>query len=502
MKKLFKIIRVKDKAFYQSIASGGAEDFITSDPFAAARIADRLTADYGEKWQPRSVATDENWKEREAARFRDGTYYPCPWDSEPWWHGSGPDKEHFAHVAIEKSSMVAFTKDEEAGMADRQKRMSPGGYLTEYFGDVLTGQQIRAWSAEFSIQFDPAQLKFAKSAEEISHVYQNGPDSCMSAGIHKYSSNKKHPSVAYAGPDLAVAYLEDNDRILARSVVWPEKKIYVRFYGDVERLRAALERQGYKQGDLSGARMARIPFVVEGKSKRFVFPYLDRNNFVTDDGEYLVVDDETQAMSARGTSGYCYDDRPTCTVCKTKSRGMKSYLKYDEAFGERVNSACESCLLKAGYTAVDPDTGYWTREQDMASWGGENHRKHWWDNNIVYSTVENIPLFTFEAKTLGNGEVVSNTWFRTQGTYCPDCGHAVRRAGGDPESHHSGCSSKGVKPKREQKTTPVAANTGPTGRSYKAEFLAKQKFNVDLDQAMRQLEAAQAVLASRGRRGR
>ena len=107
-------------------------------------------------------------------------------------------------------------------------------------------------------------LLFAETADEIEHVYKTGPYSCMS-GREAYQNR------AYAGPDLAVAYLKVDGVIIARTLVWPAKKVHSRLYGDATHLDVALKKAGYKQSgyyaqrgiasepSFDGARMTKWP---------------------------------------------------------------------------------------------------------------------------------------------------------------------------------------------------------------------------------------------------
>ena len=206
----FKVICVKTGA---EVLNGDGETMVFDSGKSAAAYAKDQTQSTGMKYQPRMISGDDNWRKRETARFFDETYRPLPWDSQYWWRGSMPDLDHFAHVSLENGAMVAFTPDEEHGKADRQVRIKPGPYLERYFGSrILTGAQIRELVSEFSVRYEGLTFKLAKTPFEMKVIYVFGPNSCMSHGLDKYPhTRRRHPVEAYAGPDLAVAYLPATD---------------------------------------------------------------------------------------------------------------------------------------------------------------------------------------------------------------------------------------------------------------------------------------------------
>jgi hypothetical protein len=207
----------------------------------------------------------EDWQVRERDRFVDGVYLYVPWAGEDWHN-----LDHFAHLSISHPGMIAYTPDDEYGIQDRQKRIKPGKYLLMVQPSM--GQaDIDYWLGK--VKSRGADLKITQDADEIETVYRNGPGSCMSKDASCYSPNGIHPTRVYAGPDLGVAYLGDMDerKFSARCVVWPEKKIYSRVYGDASTLKTILQAHGYSSGDLDGARIQAIELIGDG----YVMPYVD-----------------------------------------------------------------------------------------------------------------------------------------------------------------------------------------------------------------------------------
>jgi hypothetical protein len=243
------------------------------------------------------------WRAREAKRLADGTYSPLPWSLEPI-------ADHFAHISIDKGSMVAFTPDEAKGMVDVQVRMKPGRYLTKFYPN-LTGDEVRTLACEL----DAANaVRFAETADDMETVYTNGPSSCMSHDAYDYSS-PIHPVRVYAAGDLAVAFLssvaigEDGFRASARALCWPDKKLYGRIYGDSDRLAPALAALGYEEGDLDGAKVRKM-----AHGNGYVLPYIDGCQSVTDHGSHFVIGGGE--IDANETNGLSAEAEPEGEYCE------------------------------------------------------------------------------------------------------------------------------------------------------------------------------------------
>ena len=229
---------------------------------------------------------DPEWRAREEARLARGEYTPLPWSELT------PVPDHYAHVSVDNGAMVAFTPNEEKGMIDVQTRMKPGRYLTKFYPH-LSSDTVRA----MALALDKAVcVRFATTADDIEKVYTNGPHSCMAYSAHHFRSDV-HPCRAYAGGDLQLAYLSLQDldhsefRASARALVWPEKKLYGRAYGDEIRLKAALEAMGYEEADwrgdgLDGARISHL----ETDDSDVIMPYVDGHHNLRRAGQFWVID--------------------------------------------------------------------------------------------------------------------------------------------------------------------------------------------------------------------
>lgn len=270
--------------------------------------------------------------------------------------------------------MVCVTLSEHRGQCDDFDTLRIGSYLTQYYSDTFTPNQIRDIVAELT---PPDEVFFAHTPDEIVGVYTSpGPSSCMQydddasnwQNYGRYNPGR-NPTFVYGAGDLAVAYLKNpSGKISARVLVWPEKKVYSRIYGDVERMEIALEQMGYEcdvtehnlnacnKGGFDGARLLRV--VTD--HGRMIAPYIDAQYGVQDKGDYLVMchqnssdwscknqyglvtdydedeeDDFYAECSRCGSDIYSEDDRYRHPITREYSI---CWSCHDEGFGE-----CDHC---------------------------------------------------------------------------------------------------------------------------------------------------------------
>src|SRR5690606_27842175 len=288
-------------------------------------------------------ATGVSWRQREEAACCFGRGRAVPWIEETWWRESDYWALHYPRPSKHDPSKIAFTPSEEWGHADRQLRMRPGKYLARYFGDVLTAEEIRTYVSKWDAAFAPRALRFARTADEIEHVYVNGPHSCMAHSVEGAFSSHCHPTRVYADGDLQLAYITgaDDDDIVGRALVWPDKMVHGRVYGDIERMEHALESAGYVRGSLVGARIGKI----ENRGGGYVMPYLDDGGYVEDDGDYFVISDH--GIPADNTNGLA-GAGPVCSNCgdydthEYGGGGPDGDWLCESCFSEHVGH-CEDC---------------------------------------------------------------------------------------------------------------------------------------------------------------
>lgn len=227
------------------------------------------------------------WRLRQQTRLMTGNLERLPWKLKDI-------DGHYAHVSKSDPAMIAFTPSPEYGERDRVTTVKPGRYLTKFYND-LHPDEVRRLQATMGT----LELKFAVTADEIEDVYVRGPESCMAHPASHFESSE-HPVRVYGNSDLQLAYIENAvGKPSARALVWPERKVYGRVYGDGDRLRSRLEAQGYSEGSLRGAKIRRIED--EERDRVLVMPYIDGcQNFGFVDKEWLTIGGKLPAGSTDG----------------------------------------------------------------------------------------------------------------------------------------------------------------------------------------------------------
>lgn len=307
------------------------------------------------------VSEDDAWKLREGMRFMTNKYRELPDEWTTWDLFSGSvldpmsDKYNFAHISVENDGMISFTENSKKGNADIQKRMKPGKFLKEFFGERMNAYygenkanaKIAEMAAQFGNHVKTEELLFAKTPEEIEWVYTHGPSSCMSHERGDYDTrDDMHPVGIFGAGDLEVAYIKRGGRVTARALVWPEKKIWTRIYGDHTRIEGLLKAQGYKAGGtfcLDGAKM-----LLKRNDRRwnggFVAPYVDGQAWARIDGDNLVIDHNKGYIHLLNTCGTA-EPGATCKECSKMWRSMEMQT-WRAAPGEREKMTCSPCWEK------------------------------------------------------------------------------------------------------------------------------------------------------------
>ncbi len=281
------------------------------------------------------------WRIRERSRFEEGIYTRLPWNGEPWWIDSDESRDHYAHVSTADPSKLAFTASPEHGAADRQTRMKPGKYLRRFFADKLPDTEIALWAGKFAGENEVNELRFASSPEDIETVYQHGPSSCMD-GDHEFEC-EGNPTRVYGAGDLAIAYFGTLERVTARAVCWPDKKVRSRIYGDSARLAPLLEAAGYSDDCGSGFNGARL-LKIEHEYDVYIVPYMD--------GEYSALI-EPNCIRIASSGDFDLDGQYgisvtgfRCECCGDRESGDQ-YSVDDETWcsfcHENLASMCERC---------------------------------------------------------------------------------------------------------------------------------------------------------------
>jgi hypothetical protein len=291
--------------------------------------------------------------------------------------------------------LLAYTASNEKGEKNVQTKIKPGRYLTMFFKDVLSEKEIAWFAARHAnptlveSRWSDYPLKFAHTPEDIAHVYQRGPTSCMD--VRNFHNADKNPTRVYGAGDLAIAYLEGAPpprkrttdlTIVARALVWPEKKIAGRVYPtpdyyEHDGFSSALESQecqqtlvdklrtaGYAFGaegkvTFDGAKLLRIPQDRAGSrklTKGFVVPFLDHRYKVIDNGTFLEMR-RREGYAGQTQTGWLELKHPyTCEHCQTDmSADDRTTVRtaWHAQYQEWLRACwCAACATKDAYTCA------------------------------------------------------------------------------------------------------------------------------------------------------
>ena len=223
--------------------------------------------------------------------------------------------------------------------------MKPGRFLKQR-GIDLTDKQV-SYLAEYISKGEPPaideNLRF-ELRDDISWVYMNSVSSCMSGNEFIYAE-EHHPAEVYENSDWKIAVLiNEEGKIVARSLVVPERKIFLRIYptegaahedgflsedhlrATRARLQSELENLGFEnkyslpRSRLDGVRLNWLPI-----HRGLLMPYLDHDLKVEIDWEEQTVVLHSHGYDAQSTTG-CYNHSwPTCQVCATRSHLVREY---------------------------------------------------------------------------------------------------------------------------------------------------------------------------------
>lgn len=437
----------------------------------AAAHAELLTRELGIKHQPRPVNDDE-WREREETRMKAKDYLALPWMGERWWQDLKPIwGDHYPHASVDKEAFLAFTESVDKGTADIQTRIKPGRYLERFFGDpgILSSFVIRDLCAKFSNKYEENIVHYASTADEFEEVYITGPSSCMSKSAGNYPT-KEHPVRMYAAGDLQVAYLKRDGRPSARVIIWPEKKQYnSTIYGDAARLRPLLQKMGYREGALEGARLRIKKVSVQpgiSGAYNLVIPHVDHCPGIYAKDGHLIIgrapgdSNGNRTISFAGGSGYTELVVDGCPKCDSKGdpqpvRGLAGVVNGLKDNG--IIHMCASCKEKHAFR--DRYSGVWVSNEFgvMANVGGRKAELVWskWRGSYVHE-AEDGELYDKSLLVHSEGKNYTAKYAKEKLTQC-ECGKFMPKEGCD-----AACKKKWEKAKLAYATTRLYTSNATT----------------------------------------
>lgn len=346
----------------------------------AAKYAKYLTEATGKKVQPRRISQAADWRSRQKQRLEDGTLTPLPkkWDL-------APIEDHFAHLDEKFPGKICFTENDQFGVIDRVTVLSPGRYISRFY-ETNDQKMDDAERRRLIALIDPSgEVLFARTPEEITRIYKDGPSSCMDGTHSSFNNLPVWPTAVYGAGDLAVAYtVNSRGRIQARALCWPEKKQFGRVYGDSARLRQSLIEDGFanlrsdddkSRDKFDGARILKV-----FHEDRAVMAYFDDIEMVVDRGDYFVTaleepEDRADIVPIGNTFGLSLVHK-WCPKIKEYRGRDKNGFKFVSGVNEEWSS-----LAITLHAFTCPKTGkIWPKEFGVES-GGVWISKQWLDEN-------------------------------------------------------------------------------------------------------------------------
>jgi hypothetical protein len=324
------------------------------------------------------------WLFREAYRFINGNYTPALLVSQLhqiadtdrnvcmtardtlssrvqslWWH--------FPHISIDAPNMVAYTPNPEYGVRDRQVRTKVGRYLQQFYGDLITSEQIRSMAngtKQLDLEFD----------SDIRAAYlrggRDGVTSCMThpVGHCNYSiRGAYHPVDVYQTGEFKVALLHDgfNNEICARALVYEPSRVFVRCYGrEANTLQDRLTEKSYSEqnGWDNGIRLR----VIRDDDDKVVVPYMDgrtqSGSIEYHEGkEWLVVDRSGDVDMSTQHGIWEEEELQYCDACEDSVQCGEDDMEYSSYHGMNIGPCCIDDFRRAHVAARGRGSMDWVR---------------------------------------------------------------------------------------------------------------------------------------------
>lgn len=350
-------------------------------------------------WEILEVPHDSAMQAYHTGLDNGSLYYPLWFTSIMGYDYSQRKLGHLSHIDLEHPDFISFYPNAEKRERGLRTRQKPGKYLKTFYSDKLTDVEIEYWAAKHKETYSSSgdKLYWAETPEEISLVYQREAEfgSCMQYAYNVErkswgsggwpSSMKNHPTAAYGAGDLSVAYLLRGETLKARALVWREKGLVGRVYGDGVALRRALAKEGIKTtstsgsyDSMAGAKLLRLPVKEPDKTRtvgRHEIPYIEggaptlvSHPYLDGDLGFLVESADKQYLTIEGANVASQIGRPyidgrsaqgvtniagNCAKCGSGDRVNKVSLIKQEDDTFKVGYCCHVCSRTMHYLNED-----------------------------------------------------------------------------------------------------------------------------------------------------
>lgn len=289
------------------------------------------------------------------------------------------------HVSDTDPTRLAYTRDERAGVDNRQTVTTIGKYITRHF-PALASHHVRDITALFAAD----QCKMVHTIAEMIYHLGRGPQSCMK--WHEMDI-ETHPYACY-DPRLgwSMAIREEGGETVARALVYKRAEgdaWFVRSYTKNDNfshsdtiLEAWLNAQGIpKCGDWEGAKLAKV---VGGRNSWgtpiLVYPYIDGGvQRVTVRDDYMLIDDNGDKL-CNNTDGTADDeDLRECEDCGSMENSDDGYWVNADEEG----FVCSSCHSDYYYAYGRRGRQYYVHQDNVVHVGDNQYDEEYLDDNSI-----------------------------------------------------------------------------------------------------------------------
>lgn len=310
------------------------------------------------------------------------------------WHKLLLQWPHLSSSNATDFTKLAYTRDERAGLADRQTVTSLGKYLRAHFS-TMPDEAIRDIVA--LAQSSASTIKIVRTTAEMIYHLHRGPGSCMQweddTGVTDASGVKHHPYEAYA-PELGwgMAVRTEGDNTVGRALVYEKngKKIFVRSYKKTEgyspadeQLESWLTEEGYAHVD--SWRGAHLKVIAARNGCGFIAPYLDgdEKEVVIGSGVLRVVSDGDGEYVCNNTDGDADETNSTyCSNCDERMREDDGH--WAGPWEDEI--VCEGCIEHCYSYVIGRNGRHYYVHQDNAVYV-ESRQEYYHDDYLASNSI-------------------------------------------------------------------------------------------------------------------
>lgn len=339
-------------------------------------------------------------------KFHTGEWQHPVWAQEVWYVEHPLTAMHQCHSSVKDPALVAYTQSASKLVRDIQTPMKPGRYLSTYFSDVLSSEQIKYWAnRQVSTLEAGYKLHILKNDEWTDSEYKLRTlweemyghcivdYSCMRGEYAPsvYGMKGNHLGlVTWAKTGEDNPFLNDDVEAYGRAIIRtdrdpPEFNRVFPFsdtdsVGSEHALQTALQAAGFNHGrDLGGIHLIYEEEADGGAA--VVCPYIDGHSQyvqVTHVGKRQVLLIGTCGYEARSTGGVI--ETTTCDDCGEPTHQDDLHYIEDEDI-----SVCERCLNSNFVYAIHRRDSRYVRSED--AYYCESNEEYYTEDGLEYHGI-------------------------------------------------------------------------------------------------------------------